>query len=335
MGIQDLIALLLMPGQPPMPSQEESGQRAMEDLNRNDAVEKIDDWISGPPQTKWNCSPDEYAARLRNLVKKPYLLEQGRYPWCMYAACLYLLLTRNAAAVAQYALDLYDHRGDAKLGNFKAKIDDDLLNFDVVKYGQRLLDEKPKNNQQFTTDHRTDWILLAGLCAGTVYKDPIIGFDTYFEGPLEEAEEKADDPETMETILNKSLEYSGGVTVTEINASMSDPEVQNLITPAWNCDVILIAPYPRYFLADALTGSDFSVLGGRHAAPVVSIGGGNLTFWSWGQAAVAARLQQIQGQGRIVSVDPVTGNCQVGLAFDILKGPLIRGGKRVVIRAKL
>jgi hypothetical protein len=335
MSIGTLIALLLLPGQVPALTPEQQRRFEKEEQNRKNALELIDEWPITTQPTKWNCAPSEYAARLKELVKTPALLSQGGYPWCMYASCLYLLLVRDAFTVARYALALYQTGNDAKLGTFTAKVSTTLLNFDVVKYGNReIADNLPPNNKRISIEQRTDWILLAGLCGGTNHAVPVTG--SFFDGTIEEADDEADEEDTAKTILQKSLVYkTGGVTVTEIKSDTPNADILNLITPSSDCDVILIAPLAKYFLGGAQIGAAVPpIVGNCHAAPILSRTGDTLTYWSWGKNAVTSA--GILAQNQTVTVDRETGFCQVAVRLNVLKpsfGSL--DGNRYAIRAPL
>lgn len=307
-----IIALLNLPGQVPAETPEVRSRRLLESGSRSSAIDAIDAWLrSSWAKKEWHMEPDAFAARLKVLVEAPYKLAQSGYPWCTYASVLMCLMRRAPSNVVDYALKLYN-TGEIGLGTIKGEVSSDLRDFDVARYLRRELDEKPPNDKTHYAQP-VDFMLMAGLCSREMNN-----FLFEFDGPIDD--NRAAPPIDDLTPTKKLMEGSGIynlVTATKINPSDKDADVQALIAPSSEQDILLVAPM-SYFGDGISLISSFNRMG-RHIAPVIRNDGTKLTFWSWGDQPKDSLGIEDDGSVAPPTLDDVTGGYSMSINIPKLK----------------
>jgi hypothetical protein len=104
----------------------------------------------------------QYAQRLRALVGNPRLLHQKVMNACGMAAFLHIWLQVDKAAVARFAIDLFEH-GRATIGNLAIEPDQDLL--------KQSYPELVRTGAEGMPDP-VDWVIMSALRNGTQAAGP-------------------------------------------------------------------------------------------------------------------------------------------------------------------
>jgi hypothetical protein len=306
-----IIALLNLPGQVPTETPEARSRRLLESGSRSSAIDAIDTWLQSPSAKKeWHMEPDAFAGRLRVLVEAPYKLAQSGYPWCTYASVLMCLMRRAPSVVVDYALKLYN-TGKIGLGRITGEVSSDLRDFDVARYLRRELNKKPPNGKTHYAQP-VDFMLMAGLCSHEM--NGVFDFD----GPIDDfrAAPPIDDLTPTKNLMLGSNIYKS-VTATKINPSDTDADVQALIAPSSEQDILLVAPM-SYFVDGLNFIPSFNKIG-RHIAPVIRNDGTKLTFWSWGDQPITSLGMADDGTVASPTLDGVTGGYSMGINIPKLK----------------
>ena len=102
--------------------------------------------------TKWKLSRPAVAARLKDLITDPDLVDQGSLNLCGPAAFFHLYARRDPQGFAKYAADLFE-KGTGTIGSLSVKPGDDLLNNDYAKVAAKMSSVTPP----------AEWMCLSAL----------------------------------------------------------------------------------------------------------------------------------------------------------------------------